>query len=67
MAFHKTDRRNSKTLLFFVNSAIVIESDWVGEGEHENIALHIESRALCFVNNSKRFGIAVDRILLHGE
>ena len=34
MAFHKTGRRNSRTLLFFVNSAIVIENDWVGEREY---------------------------------
>ena len=64
MLFHKTDRRNSRTLLFFVNNAIVIENDWVREDEYENVALNIESRALCVVNNSKRFEIAVGRILL---
>ena len=63
MLFHKIDRRNCKRLLFFVNNAIVIENDWVGGRR----ILHIESSALCFVSNSKRFGTAVDRILLQGS
>ena len=40
-----------------------LKKDWV-RGRR---ILHIESRALCFVSNSKRFSIAVDGILLQGE
>ena len=56
MLFHKTVEGIVEHCFSLLTMLLSLKTTGLGKGEYENIALHIESKAHCFVNNSKDLG-----------